>query len=88
MCLRSARLFFKRFKEDDAFRSILENAPDDSTRQEIRNREGYDFTREEIQLVMNEPLELDFEDLEAVAGGQDVDPSPSGTPEGVAAAAV
>jgi predicted ribosomally synthesized peptide with nif11-like leader len=88
MSLISARLFLKRFKEDEAFRRILENASDDSARRDIRNLDGFDFTREEIQLVMNEPRELDTEELEAVAGGGDTDPSSSGSPEGAAAAAV
>jgi predicted ribosomally synthesized peptide with nif11-like leader len=87
MSMESARLFFKRFKEDETFRCSLENAHDDNARRDIRKREGFDFTREEIQQVMSEPLELNNGDLEAVAGGFDDEPSSSGNSEAAAAAA-
>ena len=87
MSKESAQLFFERFKEDETFRRSLENAPDDNARREIRKREGFDFTREEIQQVMDEPLELSNGDLEAVAGGLDNEPSSSENSESAAAAA-
>jgi predicted ribosomally synthesized peptide with nif11-like leader len=87
--MESARLFFKRFKEDETFRCSLENAPDDNARREIRKREGFDFTREEIQQLMSEPLELNNGDLDAVSGGLDTaDTSSSDSSEAAAAAAV
>ena len=88
MSMGSAQLFFKRFKEDETFRGSLENAPDDNARREVRKREGFDFTREEIQQVMNEPLELNNGDLDAVAGGTENEPSSSGDSGAAAAAAV
>ncbi len=69
MSIESARAFFKRFNEDEAFRASLESSNCKEGRAGIIKQAGYDFTEDEINEVMSEPQELDLDDLEAVAGG-------------------
>jgi predicted ribosomally synthesized peptide with nif11-like leader len=70
MSLENAKKFLKEFKGNAEFRSSIENASDDETRQQLARDAGYDFTREEVKEVMGaEGGKISDSDLEAVAGG-------------------
>ena len=76
MSIESAKAFYTRMTEDDAFRTPFEqeSITNEERRQMIADA-GYEFTAEEWQAAMTEIAtsdyegELNEEELEAVAGG-------------------
>lgn len=75
MSIESAKAFYIRMTEDDAFRESLEVASTNKQRRQLIQDAGYDFTAEEWQAAIteiqasNSEEELNEEQLEAVAGG-------------------
>ena len=69
MSLENAKKFLKEFRGNAEFRSSIEGAADDETRQQLARDAGYDFTREEVTEVMGTDGKISDADLEAVAGG-------------------
>lgn len=79
MSIESARKFYEKFREDENFRARIESCNDKELRLSIIREAGFDFNEYEIKQVMEEPQELDLDDLEAVAGGVGGDSSTGGT---------
>lgn len=76
MSLESARAFYSRMVEDEAFRTQLEQASSNEERQQTMHTAGYEFTSEEWRTVMSEIQESNSADselrdtqLETVSGG-------------------
>ncbi|MGL5833806.1 MAG: Nif11-like leader peptide family natural product precursor [Waterburya sp.] len=75
MSIESAKAFYQRMSEDDAFRTPFEEASTKEERQQLIKDAGYDFTPEEWQDAVTEIQatdsneELQEEELEAIAGG-------------------
>ena len=75
MSIESAKAFYQRMTEDDAFRTPFEEATTKEERQQLIKNAGYDFTADEWQAAMTEIQaadsneELEEEELEAIAGG-------------------
>lgn len=75
MSIKSAKDFYQRMTEDDAFRTPFEAASTKEERQQLIKDAGYDFAAEEWQAAMteiqaaNSDEEFKEEELEAIAGG-------------------
>ena len=75
MSIASAKDFYQRMSEDDAFRTPFEALSTKEERQQLIKDAGYDFTADEWQQAMieiqdtNSDEELSEEALEAIAGG-------------------
>ena len=75
MSIESAKAFYTKMTEDDAFRAPFEQQSTDEERRQMIADAGYEFTAEEWQAAMTEMSnsncegELNEEELEAVAGG-------------------
>jgi predicted ribosomally synthesized peptide with nif11-like leader len=75
MSVESAKAFYQRIIEDDAFRSPFETASTKEEKQQIIKDAGYEFTADEWQTAMNDigiaksTEELSEAELEAIAGG-------------------
>ena len=71
MSIESAAAFYDRLQNDDALQEQLKAAGDrDRVEAYVRDKLGYDFTKEEMQKVIFERNpEMTDEELEAVVGG-------------------
>ena len=71
MSVESAKEFFKRLKEDEEFQKKISDTEDNEERAKIVKDEGYDFTLEELNGVIQEETgkKLSDEELENIAGG-------------------
>jgi predicted ribosomally synthesized peptide with nif11-like leader len=75
MSIQSAKAFYQRMTEDDAFRTPFEEVSTKEERQQLIKDAGYEFTAEEWQDAVVEIQdtdsneELQEEELEAIAGG-------------------
>ena len=75
MSIESAKAFYVRMTEDDAFRAPFERESTSEERRQLIADAGYEFTAEEWQAAMTasdyegELKELKEEELEAIAGG-------------------
>ena len=71
MSVESAKEFYKRLKEDEEFTKKISDAQDNEERAKMVKDEGYDFTLEELNGVIQEETgkKLSDEELENVAGG-------------------
>ncbi len=71
MSIESAAAFYDRLQNDDALQEQLKAAGDRGVMEAyVRDKLGYDFTKEEMQKVIFERNpEMTDEELEAVVGG-------------------
>jgi predicted ribosomally synthesized peptide with nif11-like leader len=67
MSIESAQNFLERMKTDEDFKKKISGASGEEQKK-IITQAGFDFTDEELDQVSGE---LDFNDLEEVAGGAD-----------------
>ncbi|MCX6701381.1 MAG: Nif11-like leader peptide family RiPP precursor [Methanomicrobiales archaeon] len=68
MTIESARLFLKKIQTDKDFVALLQNSGDDA-RREIIGKEGFDFTREELNLVRSEITDVELSTIIGGIGG-------------------
>jgi len=66
MSLESAKAFVERIKTDEDFRNKVNKCQDQETRKALVMSAGYNFTKDDIEILANEISE---EDLSAVTGG-------------------
>jgi predicted ribosomally synthesized peptide with nif11-like leader len=66
MSLESAKAFIERMKTDEDFRKKVTECKDGELRKALIKAEGFDFTKEDIELVKSE---LSEEALEGIVGG-------------------
>jgi predicted ribosomally synthesized peptide with nif11-like leader len=70
MSVESAKAFSEKFNADEAFRKSFEGAADDEAKKKIAKDAGFDFTKDEIKVVLSEKKgQLSEAELESVAGG-------------------
>lgn len=80
MSIASAKAFYQRMSQDDAFRMPFEAASTKEERQQLIENSGYDFTADEWQTAIsdiqadNADGELSEAALEAIAGGRGIVP--------------
>lgn len=66
MSMKSARLFVERMNTDPDFKKKVTECKDERIRMDFVKSHGFDFSREEIEVIK---LELSEEDLGNLAGG-------------------
>jgi len=66
MSLESAKKFIERLKADENFRKKASEFKDAEARTNFVKSQGFDFTKEDIELVKSE---LSNEELESIVGG-------------------
>ena len=71
MSVESAKEFYKRIKEDEEFAKKISDTQDNEERAKMVKDEGYDFTLEELNGVIQKETgkKLSDEELENIAGG-------------------
>lgn len=68
MSIESAKAFIEKVKNDESFKSKLEELKDGQARLEFAKQAGFDFTADDIAKVKAEQGLTD-EELDGVAGG-------------------
>jgi len=66
MSMKSARLFAERMNTDQDFKRKVTECKDEKSRMDFVTSHGFDFSKEEIEVVKSE---LSEEDLGNLAGG-------------------
>lgn len=66
MSMKSARLFVERMNTDQDFKRKVTECKDEKSRMDFVTSHGFDFSKEEIEVVKSE---LSEEDLGDLAGG-------------------
>lgn len=66
MSIESAKAFIERIKTDEDFRGKVSNCKAQEARNAFVKQAGYDFTRDDMDLLK---AELSEEELDGVAGG-------------------
>jgi predicted ribosomally synthesized peptide with nif11-like leader len=69
MSIESAKAYIERMKTDEDFRKKVTDCKDTEARKAFVMKEGYDFSKEDMEMVK---VELGDDDLEAVVGGEKI----------------